>query len=65
MAQSKEAPKSPLTHHDDAITSAQEIWYYVVCTSHGIVMMSQSNFLVSSLFGASLNWAIPRPYTFC
>ena len=37
--------KITLAHHDDAITSAQEICYYVVCTSHGIVMMSQSNFL--------------------
>ena len=34
--------KITLTHHDDAVTSAQEIRYYVVCTSHGIVMMSPS-----------------------
>ena len=42
------------THHNDAMTSALEIQYYIVCTSHGIVVMSVSHFLVSQLFGASL-----------
>ena len=40
--QKSRTKKITLTHHDDAVTSAQEIWYYVVCTSHGIVMMSPS-----------------------
>ena len=37
------------THRNDAMTNALEMLNCIVCTSHGIVMMSVSHFLVSRL----------------
>ena len=59
------------THHNNAMTSAHNTIQHLWCTSHGIVMMSVSHFLVSRLFGASLshsytgNVFTSSPYGFC
>ena len=46
--------KMAYTYHNDAITSAHNTIHHLYCTSHGIVTISASYFLVSRLFGASL-----------
>ena len=56
------------------MTSALEILCYIVCTSHGVVMMSVSHFHVSQRFGDSLSHSyyidfnkcfVSSPYDFC
>ena len=49
--------------HKDVMASALKMLCYTVCTSHDIVIISGSHFLVSRLF-LVLPLALSRPYVF-